>query len=267
MKKKITGEDFEKLGDDVKALYKKEGDGNFYLEVDESEEIKAAKEKTNEFRQSNIALKKRVEEFEKKYKDLDPEKYAELMQKMQDLEDKKLLEEGDVDKLVEQKTERMVKDYEAKIESLSKDNERLGGELSVSKERLSRVLIDSRITEAVAKVGAVRMGAMKDVVNRGREVWVLGDDGEPVAQKSDGTPLFGKDAAKNLTFDEWAEGLATDAAYLFEPSEGLQSPGGGPGGGKPTKKGLGIEMKDLPPTERLKRLHKDEPKVDKLATG
>lgn len=258
MKRKITGEEHEKLSGELKALYKKEGDGNYYLTVDEAEDIKAAKAKVDEFRQTNITLKKRIDEFENKFKNIDPEKYDELLQKTQDLEDKKLLEEGEIDKLVEQKTERMRKDYEAKIEALSKDNDRLGSELTFAKGRLNEEVIDSRITKSVSKIGIVKKGAMEDIVSRGRKVWKLGDDGEPIAQKADGSPLFGKDPKLALSFDEWAEGLISDAAYLFEPSEGIHSQGGDKT--KPVRLGLGEELKGLPPTERLKKLHTNVPR-------
>ena len=98
MKKKITGEQHEKLSEELQSLYKKEGDGNYYLDVDESEEIKAEKAKTKEFRANNITLQKRVEEFEKKFKDVDPDEVKALKQKFQDIEDKKLLDEGEIDK-------------------------------------------------------------------------------------------------------------------------------------------------------------------------
>jgi len=254
MKRKITGEQWEKLSEELQALYKKEGDGNYYLEVDESDAIKAEKDKTKEFRTSNIALKKRVEEFEKKFGDIDPDKYKELEQKLQNIEDKKLLDEGEIDKLVEQKTERMVQDYEARIEALTTDNDRLNGELGTVKERLNSEVIDSRITKAVSDVGIVRKGAMKDIINRGRETWQLGDDGNPLATKSDGTPLYGKDPKQPLSFAEWAEGLVTDAAYLFEPNEGV----GSKGGKGSISSGLNKDMANLPATERLRLAHKLE---------
>ena len=253
MKRKLTGEEYEKLSEELQALYKKEGDGNYYLDVDESDEIKAEKDKVKEFRTNNITLQKRVEEFERKFKDVDPEEFSKLKQKFQDIEDKKLLEEGEIDKLVEQKTERMVQDYEAQITALSDDNERLNGELLKVNERLNSEVIDSRITKSISNVGTVRKGAMEDIVSRGRRTWKLADDGEPIATKADGTPLYGKDPKKPLSFDEWAEGLVTDAPYLFEPSEGLHSRGGP--GGPTSKSGLPKDWENLPATERLKLAH------------
>jgi len=255
MKRKITGKEFEKLDEALQGLYKQEGDGNYYLEVDESDEIKTEREKTKEFRTNNIALKKRIEEFEKKFGDIDPEKYKEYEQKLQDLEDKKLLEEGEIDKLVEQKTERMRQDYEAQIEALSTDNERLSSELTKVSERLNSEVIDSRITKSISAVGTVKKGAMEDVVSRGRRTWSLDEDGEPVAKKSDGTPLYGKDPKKPLSFEEWAEGLVQEAPYLFEPNEGIQSKGGQGGA---SRSGLPKDWGNLPATERLRMAHKVE---------
>ena len=254
MKRKLTGEDFEKLSQELQGLYKKEGDGNYYLDVDESEEIKAEKAKTKEFRANNITLQKRIEEFEKKFKDVDPDEVNELKQKFQDMEDKKLLDEGEIDKLVEQKTERMRQDYEARIEALSTDNDRLNKELSTATERLSSEVIDSRITQSISEVGTVRKGAMEDIIARGRRTWKFDEDGEPVAKKADGTPLYGKDPKQPLSFKEWAEGLVTDAPYLFEPSEGLHSKSST---NINRATGLSAEaLAKLPATERLKIAHK-----------
>lgn len=257
MKRKLTGEEYEKLSEEVQGLYKKEGDGNYYLDVEgESEDLKAEKEKVKEFRANNITLQKRIEEFEKKYKGIDPDKVKELEQKFQDIEDKKLLEEGEIDKLVEQKTERMRLDYEAQIEALTKDNEKLSTDIRGLQERLSSEIIDSGITKAISNVGTVRKGAMQDIINRGRQVWKLDEDNNPVARKADGTPLYGKDPKKLLSFEEWAEGLVKDAAYLFEPNEGLRSQsntGSKITGGLATK-----EFQNLPATERLKLAHKHE---------
>ena len=256
MKRKITGEDYEKLNEEMQAFYKKEGDGNYYLDVDESDEIKAEKEKLKEFRTNNITLQKRVEEFEKKFKDIDPDEVKVLKQKIQDIDDKKLLEEGEIDKLVGQKTERMQQNYESQIEAISTDNERLNTELSKLKDRLSSEVIDSRITKAVSEVGTVRKGAMLDIINRGRQTWKLGDDGNPIATKGDGTPLYGKDPKKLLSFDEWAEGLVDNAAYLFEPNEGLHS------SGKPIPgriAGMSVkEFQNLSVTEKLTLARKHE---------
>jgi hypothetical protein len=57
------------------------------------------------------------------YKGVDPEKYKQISKQIQDLEDKKLLDAGKVEELLNQKTEKMKNDYETRLEALSKAKE------------------------------------------------------------------------------------------------------------------------------------------------
>lgn len=258
LKALIKKEDFEALSDVLKEQYAQVGDTDEYaLDVEEA----GYKEKLGEFRGNNIKMRKQIEDLQKvadAYKDVDPKKYKEMQKQIQALEDKKLIDEGEIDKLVEQRTERMRSDFEGKRkadEKARKEAEEKAGKLE---SQLSTVLIDKEVQSAVSSVGAVKKGAMQDVLSRARTVWKL-QDGQPVPMEGD-TVRYGKDGKSPMTMGEWAESLLEDAPYLFEGNKGGGAKGGGEG---PTHDGKIIARSDKDGFSRnLDKIAKGEVRVD-----
>src|SRR6478609_4349648 len=78
---------------------------HFYVKTDEGEyRLNAAglvkKEKLDEFRENNIRLTRTNEELVTKYKDVDLDEYRAMKEAQQKQKDKKLIDEGKVDELV-----------------------------------------------------------------------------------------------------------------------------------------------------------------------
>lgn len=226
----------EEVADSLRSLYKPEGNG-FVLELDD----KDFKSKLSEFRNSNIDLKKKLEGYEgtqeeidrlkqqvEKYGDLDPDKAKEAFETMQALEEKKLIDAGQIDEVVEQRIgrriERMQSDYDGKISALQKALDSSTEQATGYRSKLESVVIDSSLQSAIAQVGPVRKGAMQDVLSRGRSVWKLDDDGNPIPMR-DGEVMYGKDGKQPISMEEWGQSLLAEAAYLFEANAG-----GGAGG-------------------------------------
>lgn len=249
LKLSVTKEDFEKLGDAHKELYVLGGDGKYHLDAEDDSD---SKKKLGEFRENNIKLMKEKEELEKKFKDIDPEEVKEMKKRMQELDDKKMIDAGKIDELVAQKVERMRADFENQIKEMKKALDKKEGELVQTHNRLSEVLIDSEITKAVAAVGGVRKDAMQDIISRGKRIWKL-EDGKPVPKEGDKI-LYGKDGKEQMTFGEWAQVLVETAPFLFEPSGGGGAGGAGAGAGNRGRADR-EEIAKLPPQERLKRIH------------
>lgn len=224
----ITKEEYEALPEAVQKEYSEQAGSNgesFMLDTDDS----SFKVQISEFRNNNIALikeKDSLQEQVNRFKDIDPEKYQEAVDKLREIEEKELVDKGDVEQLVAHRTERMKSDYEGQIKSLNDKVGNLTAEKEKSDSHLSRVLIDSEAQQAVTSVGAVRQGAMTDVLSRARGTFKL-RDGVPVPEGPDGKTLYGSDGNTPLTIGEWAKGLLEEAPYLFENSSG-----GGAGGGE-----------------------------------
>ena len=222
MKLKVKLDTIEGMDESVASLYEKGDDGKYYLGLDGYDH--EAPTKVKEFRENNIQLQKKLKEFEDKYNGIDLDKYKELQEKEQQMREKKLLEEGDIDKLVDEKTERMRQDYEGRVERLETNNKELQEKSEKSQKRLKEVLIDSEITKAVLSISQPRQNAMQLILNLGRDTWDLNDDGEPVPMKG-GKLLYGKDGKTLMTFEEWVETVTIDRPFLFETVRGAETKG------------------------------------------
>lgn len=176
---------------------------------------------------------KRLKDTAKLYKDLDPEKAREALEKVRELDDKKLITEGKLDELLLQRTERMKEDFDAQLDQLKQVNETLKGELGLKDSALSKSIIEKGIREAVLSTGKVFSEAWSDIIHRGMEVFKVNAKGAAEPRGSEGKLLYGKDGVNPLTYKEWAESLRETVPYIWDEnlpggagSSGNKSPGG-----------------------------------------
>lgn len=217
----ISKEDFSKLPDALKEHYAEDGD-NYILDSDDS----TFKSRINEFRTNNISLAKEKEELQKRIKDfdgLDLEEVKEMKKRIQEIDDNEMIKKGDLEALVNTRVERMKKDMDGKYTALEKRALTAEQQQQQAMERLATVLIDSNVQSAVTTVGALRKGAMQDVLGRARSVFKV-EDGEPVPYR-DGKVLYGANGKDVMTIEEWAGSLLEDAPYLFKGNEGTGADG------------------------------------------
>lgn len=205
-------ESLEGLDPQIAGLYE-QADGKFRLNV----EGVAPREKLDEFRNNNIALIQKLEAF----KDIDPNKYRELMSLQARVSNKELIEAGKLDEVVQSRISQMKTEHEQTLQQLNQ-------KLSNADKQLESLLIDS----------AVRMQAMKqkvlptavdDVMLRARMSFKI-VDGKAVPHEGD-KPIYGKDGVNPMSVDEWINGLAKNAPHLFESSQGGGARGSGSGAG------------------------------------
>jgi len=201
-------ESLEGLDDGVAQLYAKdpEKEGHFILDVTGV----ASKSKVDEFRAKNIDLLKEMD----KYKGVDVEKYAELQQQQQALEDQELIKSGDVDKVIARRVESLNTEHEGVVAGLN-------SQISTQKRRLESLLIDSAVRDASTESG-VLAAATNDVLLRAKSVFSIDEAGRVVAMNDKKEKLFGKDGVTPLAVGEWVKSLKKDATHLF-----VQSTGGG----------------------------------------
>jgi hypothetical protein len=213
-----------------------ERDGRFHLDV----EGVVPQDRLREFRENNIKLMKEREELNaklEKFKDIDPEKYQDAIKKLQELDDKKMLDEGKIEELLTMRTERLRTDYDNQIKAFQKKVTDLEASSKTLADELAKERIDGRLREAAGKVG-IRSSALPDLINRGRQVWRL-VEGNPVAMHGE-QMIYGKDPSKPIAMDEWIGSLSDDAPHLFETSSGggaQNQPGGGSRNGRIIPKG------------------------------
>lgn len=233
----------EGLSQELAALYVLGADGKYHLDLEGSADDAALKSALQKEREAVAELKQQLS----RYRDVDPEKYNEALRKLSEIEDKKLIEEGKLEELLQKRTETMKRDHQAQLEAAQSKLAEFEQTTTKLRESLSRTVIENGIVAAVTKVGNVRKEALSDVLSRGQTVWGLDENNNPVPRKSDGTPIYGKDGRSVMTMDEWAQTLVTEAPHLFEKTQG----GSARTEGSTQRGGLPENFDNLSPADKL----------------
>ena len=195
-----------------------ERDGAFVLDAEGAVD----KGKVDEFRTNNVALKRQLDSLTARYEGIDPDAVKRLLAEKAKLEEEKLLQDGEVEKLVEKRTRAALADVEKRLHSAEQQAATLSAQL-LEKE------IERHVVESATKLG-LRPSAIPDIKARSRSVFqVVG--GAVAAVEADGrTPLVGADGATPLTFEEWVTRQVAEAPHLFESNAGGGAVGNGSGG-------------------------------------
>jgi len=238
---RATISSLDDVPEEHRGLYVQVGD-EYVVDLDDGE----YKKRITEFRDNNITLKKRVDTLAaeskqlaelktqlEKYDGLDAEKAREALQKIQAIEDKKLMDAGQIDELLSQRTERMRLDYDGQVKAALKARDDNKVEADKYRELYQKEVIDNKLSASITSIGKLRPGAIRDALWRGREVWKLNDQGIPTPFSPDGKVIYGKDGENPISMDEWAQSLMQEVPYLWEGNVGggAGGAGGGAGGG------------------------------------
>lgn len=215
----------------LKASYKKkeeipEGQESLYAEKNGiwvlQVEGMLPKSSIDEFRKNNITLQKQIDTMKtelEKFKDVDPEKYASALETLQLLEEKKLMDAGKMEEVVAQRTERMKKDYDAKLEAATTQATEAQKKLGGVTGKLNTMILESAVVKGISSAASPKKGAIVDIIGRAKSIFSVSDEGAIEAKKDDGTPLFNSES-KPFTITDFAADLMKNAGYLFETSTG-----------------------------------------------
>jgi hypothetical protein len=195
----------EEVPEAVREFYT-EQDGEFFLPV----EGMVTKDKLDEFRTNNVDLKKQLETLQERFDGVDPDVFRELSAKAQKERDKKLIDSGKVEEMVNERLNAAKAGFEKERKGLDESNRKLT-------IQLEGLLIDNAVRDASAKSG-VRTGAVDDVLLRARQVFKI-IDGKAVAYEGD-KQIFGTTGNPITVAEFIADKLAPAAPHLFESSQG-----------------------------------------------
>ena len=152
-----------------------------------------------ELQKQNALLAAKLARFD----GIDPAVVKQLTAKFASEEEKKLLEKGGVEAVVEGRLGAMKADFDKKEKAFA--------------ERLSK-LSDAQLTSALvqaASKGGVLATAIDDVIYRAKAAgWGVGEDGNISAGG-----MRGKDG-KSLSVDEWIDSLKTTAPHFYNVPQG-----------------------------------------------
>ena len=137
-----------------------------------------------------------------------------MIQQARDLKDKKLIDEGKIDELLEERTKSMREEHNNALEGMK-------GEQSSLTKKLEHLLIDNAVRDSAIKAGVVDT-AIDDVVLRSQSIFSV-KEGQAVPHDKDGNIIFGNGNSDPMSVNEWVKGLTESAPHLFNASTGSGS--------------------------------------------
>ncbi|MGE3276731.1 MAG: hypothetical protein AB7O67_16590 [Vicinamibacterales bacterium] len=229
LKATITKAEHDALPEALRELYVENGD-RFTLDAEGVEDVTGLKGALEKERKAKAELDKELRQLRKDLAGTDPAKAREALKRLQELEDKELIEAGEVEKLVEKRTANLAAEKDREIRERDE-------KIAAAEGRLSELLIDSELRR-IATAKKIRREAVDDFVARGRVIYKL-VDGKATPMKGDDVVYSAKKANEPMTMDEWADSLIPTAPHLFEGSGGGGTP---PGGGGRSGGGGGVTI-------------------------
>jgi hypothetical protein len=203
-----------------------EREGQFHLAVEGMTE----KTKLDEFRNSNIDLKKQVETMGKSldlFAGVDPIKAKDAISKMSGFEDKELMDQGQFDELFKKKELELTGKIDA-VQSHATEQETLA---SRYKDELETYRVTSAIQTAVNEAGTPQSSAIADILARAKTSWSIDEKGNLFCIDETGKARYSENGTQYMSPREWATELIQSAPHLFASSSG----GGANGSGQATR--------------------------------
>lgn len=201
-------------------------------------------EKLKEFRDRNIQLGKELDkarselgELKKKVDGLDFEKYERAMQaldKLEGEEDRKLIEEGKLEEVVERRTRAAIQAYVDKLDAKDKAYKDLEKKYSETRNHLGRRTLEQAAQLQINELGLrPQAGSLTDILSRVRSTFQMSGEDKFEAKDENGEPLYGEDGSP-LTLTEYIrDHLAQKATHLFQAAKGGDASGNDSGRGTP----------------------------------
>lgn len=176
--------------------------------------------KNRELLDSHKKTQKELRQLQERIAPLgDLDKASEIFKHAKSEEEKRLLEAGKFEEVINRRANEFKAPLEQELEKLRQQD-------AANRERITELTIDRVAAEAAAKAG-VHKESLKVVKMLARETFKVGEDGSVGARDGDGLTRMGKDG-KPLTPETWIDVLREDHPYLF-PGSGGGGAAGGPG--------------------------------------
>ena len=198
------------------------------------DEYTTVKSKLDDFRANNVKLMKDMETLNTKFEGIDLDGYKDMVKQQQSLKDKKLIDAGKIDELLDERTKSM-------RELHNKELDKIQGINGTLNKQLETLVIDNAVRDSATKSGVVDTG-IDDVLLRSQSVFSL-KDGKAVPHDADGNVIYGDGSNDPMTVQEWVKGQMEVAPHLFKSSQG--------GGSEHGKNFTGKGSQDLTALQKL----------------
>lgn len=170
-------------------------------------------------------LATKMADLEKQWSGFDSKQVSNLMDKINNDEETKLIAEGKIDEVIENRVQALKGDYEGKLKASTERIGELETGLSGKDAKIKTLVVNGLVQQAASKLNILPT-AVEDVIYRAKQSFKLDDNDRPVAQDSDGNTLFGKSGNSPLTIEEWLTGMKEAAPHWFPGSQGAGAGGG-----------------------------------------
>lgn len=206
--------DFAELGlelDEEQAAKLKENLSAKHQELLD-QEVGGLKSKRDELLEAQRGMKDKL----KQYEGIDPERARKLEEQIAQSEEARLIADGKLDEVINQRTERMKSEYDRQLQEASQTAEQAR---AFADKFRGRVLSDE-IRGAAAKLGLID-SASQDAFYRAQHLFEVDDEGNVVAKENAGYDSNGKP----LTPETWLESMRDQAPHWFPQPKGSGAPG------------------------------------------
>lgn len=177
---------------------------------------------------------RKAQELADQWKGLDPAKVRTILAKFEGDEEMKLIAEGKFDEVINRRTENLRRGLEAERDAARAKIDEQNSKLGQKTDRIKSLTIDAEVRQlALAMNPPMDPRALGDAIRAAREIFTLNDEDAPVAKRSDGSPIIGKDGKSPLGLAEWLQSTFEAGKTLWwGASSGGGSNGGVHGGNK-----------------------------------
>jgi len=219
MKLKSKVEDINEIPEKFRELYT-EHDGAYWLDAEGIEDTSGLKKALEAERRNAKEASKKLKEYSEKYSDLDPESAREAMKKVQELDDKRLMDAKQYEELNKRQLERLAKDHEAKMAVMQKSLDGLLAERDKTSAKLKETLLEAKLQSEFSSAGMIPDAIPIFMNGVAKSTWQLNDANELVPMEN-GDIMLGPDA-RPLSPRAWIEKKRADAStrIFFPPSQG-----------------------------------------------
>lgn len=205
------------------------GGTGLVLDTDENSRIREFRSTNVEVMKKNNELLKQLEERDQRlqqFDGIDPERHKKAinaLQQMEGDEERKLVEEGKIDDVVQRRMRTVTEGYQDERKALIHARDAATADADRYRKQVHQATLRDEVTAAIDRAGIrVRQGAIPDLLHRVQSSFMVGDDGRPAPRDNQ----FGSNG-EPLSLTEHIGHLASrDAPHLFEASGGGGSQGG-----------------------------------------
>lgn len=224
----------DKVAESYHDLYEKQDDDTYRLNVDgvpiDKKAVDEQKTKVAEFRTNNTKLLKENEELKNQlnaFGGLEAKEAKALLETKRKVEEKALIEKGEIEQLVDNRTETMRQQYESQIKKLGESVKERDDGLKARDNDIYQLKVEAAMNESINnnKIKP-KAGAHQDIRQRFLHAWRMDEkEKKLVAYDTNGNPVYNESGSELINPKDWLKKLAGDAPHLFEASSGSGAPG------------------------------------------